>query len=83
MDTTRSHLSTVEPLYQLLQQRQLCRDAKAAGDHHYFTILAGRSGRAVGPTDKCNSEIGRFRLTWIVPSEAKGPPFKLVSQLHK
>ncbi len=82
MDITRPHLSTVEPLYQLLQQRQLCRDAKAAGDHHYFTIVAGRSGRAVGSTDKRSPEIGRFGLTWIIPGEAKGPPFKLVVQLH-
>jgi len=81
MDITRPHLSMVGPLYQLLQQWQLCRDAKAASDHNYFTILAGRSGRAVGSTDKRDPEIGWFRLTWIVPGEAKGPPFKFVVQL--
>ena len=82
MDITRSYLNTAEPLYQLPQQWQLCRDSKATGDHHYFTIIAGRSGRAVGSTDKRNPEIGRFGLTWIVAGEAKGPPFKFIVQLH-
>ncbi|MCJ1265983.1 hypothetical protein MMC22_005865 [Lobaria immixta] len=80
MDVTRTNLSAVNP--KLLATMTAVPLSASVGDHDYFTILAGRSGRAVWPTAKRSTETGQLGAARIMSGKVRRPLFKFVLQLR-